>query len=837
MAAFHPHRAGVVAHPLLRTGACPAAPNPDHSTMIHVKSLRAPCAFSPALVAALLLVSTSVAPAQTPAAAAAKEEAVALPQFTVSDKSVNRYQASQALSASRVAMDIQDIPQTISVVPSEFIIDSKASRMLDAAKYVTPIVENTLPYGGDRYSIRGFQVSAEFIDGTMYSGADGYSMSQGIYNMERLEIIKGPNAILVPGGSPGGVMNPITKSPLSRDAASTTLELSKYSGNVFSFDVNRVVTKDGKAAARLVYALWRTDYYIKGQYRNGYELAPSFAYQLSPGNRLILKANFVQNRETNLGGLPIEPSIGGNSYAKIPRGLPRDWQFGNDTDTRHRSTERGSFELLSTLGTHVTSRLVGIANHIRRYDIGNTTAGLTGAGGGSRNPFTGLYEPGVNWNTAAYNANGSVALVGTSVPVTDPSTWIYVRNPGKNDLEYTEAHVKNDYAIALDAAGVKSTTLLGFTANTSKVRWRTPAAATRPAVPANNLASITYPSYIFPPILPGLTTANLGTDRTGKQDDLQVFAYDNLSFWNNRVQLSGGVSRFFGTLARTDTTGTAINAAFPTSPAFNLSSNATSFGVVIKPIKEVSLFYSRNTTGGIMPGSLNAGVTDPNLKFANGGQKEYGVKTTLLEGRLTGSFAYFDIAQKNTSVTNSEFFRLQALGDFAAAAALPQFLLLDLTSKGWEFETSYAVNKNLTIIGNVTSVKIRQPITNVRVRGIPDKSYAFYVDYRFTEGGLKDWGVNVALDYKGDVAGENATGFTTSRPLPTGPAFVAQQPSFLVEGRTLVNLGLTYRRGQWSGAITALNALNKEYIQAAGSRGAVTVGTPRDWKASLTYKF
>jgi iron complex outermembrane receptor protein len=786
-------------------------------------------------LAAGLHAFASAQPAAPATAAAAKEEPIALPQFTITETQANRYQSQQALSASRVAMAIQDIPQTISVVPHEFIEDSASLRMLDAAKYVTPIVENTLPFGGDRYTIRGFQVSAEFIDGTVISGLDGYSMSQSTLNIERLEIIKGPNAILVPGGSPGGVMNPITKSPFAKDASSVTLGLSHYSGNTFSFDVNRVLSKDGKMAARLIYGLWQTDYYIKGQYRNGYELAPSFSYQLSPEHKLTLKADFVQNRETNLGGLPIDPSVGYNQYARIPRGLPRDWQFGDDTDTRHRSSERGSAELLSTLGERVTSRLYFMADHIRRYDIGSTTAGLTNAGGGSRNPFTGLYEPGVNWNTAAYNANGSVTLVGTPAPVTDPSTWIYVRNPGKNDLEYTEAHFKNDYAFAYDTSLFKSTTIAGLTANTSKVRWRTPASATRPAVPANNLSSITYPSYVFPPILPGLTTAGLGTDRTGKQDDLQVFAYETLGLWQNRLQISGGVSRFFGTLARTDNTGTAISPTLPNSPAYNLTSNATSFGVVLKPIKEVSFFFSRNTTGSTMPGSLNAGVTDPTQKFATGGQKEYGVKTSFWDGRLTTSVAYFDIAQKNTSVTNSEFFRLQALG--LPTTNEPQFLLFDLTSKGWEFEATYSIAKNLTVIGNFSDVKIRQPITDVRLRGVPDRSYALYVDYRFTQGALAGFGLNAGVDYKGDVAGENASGYTTTRPLPTGPAFVPVQPSFLVEGRTLLNVGLTYQRGPWSGGLTVLNALNKEYIQAAGSRGAITVGTPRDWKATVTYKF
>ena len=76
-----------------------------------------------------------------------------------------------------------------------------------------------------------------------------------------------------------------------------------------------------------------------------------------------------------------------------------------------------------------------------------------------------------------------------------------------------------------------------------------------------------------------------------------------------------------------------------------------------------------------------------------------------------------------------------------------------------------------------------------------------------------------------------------STALPGSTPYVAVQPSFQVEGRTLTNVGLTYRRKDWSAALTILNALNKDYILAAGSRGAVTVGTPRDWKASVTYKF
>jgi iron complex outermembrane receptor protein len=793
-------------------------------------------------IASLTLGACRLALAQTPPAAT--QDVVELPQFTITEAQANRYQPQSALSASRIAMPILDIPQTISVVPKELMEDSKGMRMLDAAKYVTPIVENTLPFGGDRYTIRGFTVSAEFIDGTNISGPDGYSTSQMPYNLERIEIIKGPNAILVPGGSPGGVMNPITKSPImTKNQDSVTLEMSRYYAKAVSFDVNRMLTTDGKMAARLVAAIWKFDYYIKDQVRIGYEIAPSFSYQLTTANKLTIKADFLQNRETNLAGVPIDPSVGTvGAYARIAPGLPYDWQFGNSTDMRHRRSERASAELLSTLSSHVSSRLYVMADHVHRRDVGGTGAALSGAGGGSVNPSTGNFEPGVTWTTTT-NADGSLTPVKTVVPVTDPSTWVYTRNSGLTDLDYLEAHVKNDYAAKFDTDLFSSTTIAGFAANSSEVHYRSWVAAPRPNIPANNLASITYPDYVFPAIQPGLTTANLGTDRTGLQNDLQAFAYETLGLFKDHLQLSGGVSRFFGNLSRIDNTGTAILAALPNSPAYGLTTDATSFGIVVKPVKDVALFYSRNTTGGSMPGSLNAGVTDPSTKVAAGGQKEFGIKTSLLDNKFTASIAHFEINQTNYAVTNSDYYALVAAGRLAEAAALPQALYLNLKSKGWEGEFTYSYSKNFTILGNITSLKVRQPITDVRVRGVPDKSYGLYADYRFTDGALNGFGVNVGLDYKSDVAGTNATGYTTSKPISGvagigGKGFVANQPTFFVDGRTLVNVGFTYTYQQnWSVAFTVLNALDKSYIMAAGSRTALVVGTPRDWKLSMTYKF
>jgi iron complex outermembrane receptor protein len=372
------------------------------------------------------------------------------------------------------------------------------------------------------------------------------------------------------------------------------------------------------------------------------------------------------------------------------------------------------------------------------------------------------------------------------------------------------------------------------------------------------LGTISFPPYQFPPILPSVPPSyggTYGTDQTSKQTTLQGFALETLDFFNDRLQLTGGLSRYYGNLTRTDRTNTALNKdILLAAPSYSLLTNAQSLGIVVKPIKQISLFASRNTTGGTMPGELAAGtylentttyaadalhpaaVTVTAFKPTSGSQDEFGVKTSMLNGTITGSLSYFEISQQNYPVPNSDYYTLIAQGNAAAANLLQNPLYLNLSAKGWEFESTYSFNKNLTILGNYTSFKERQPITNVRVRGVPDHAGAVYLDYRFTDGSLKGFGANIGIDYKSDVAGTSATGYTTTKPI-SGAGFVPNQPTFLVGGRALVNLGVSYRAAAWSVSLMLANAMDKDYILAAGSRTSAIVGDPRSWKLSTTYNF
>jgi len=813
-----------------------------------------------ATATALLLGAATFASAQTtPAApttpAEKKDEVVTLPTFTITETQDNPYVSKQALSGTRVAMDIMDIPQTVSIVTSDFIKDSMSQRMLDAAKYVTPVVESTLPVGGDRYTIRGFQVSHEFIDGMVISGEDGYSMSLAPYNIDRIEIIKGPNAILVPGGAPGGQFNPITKSPIMKDQSSVTLELAQYIGNAVSTDMNRIISQEKGIAMRLVAALWDSEGYQKNLFREGYMFAPSLAWQLSPTTKFVAKFELVHNEESTAMSIPIDPAIGSDGYAVIARGLPRDFSFGSDQDRRVRDTWRITTELLTTLNDHITSRLMLSADQVIRKDQGGSSAAIFvpnasgalipfGPGAatnfnGNRNPFTGMYEPNVSWTID--NSGATAVATSTPNPIPDPSTWVYRRTNGRDHLQYDEAHLRNDYAGKFNNEIVESTTIGGLAANFSKTKWRSWAGASQgpdvPNTPAG-IAGITYTPYVF---------TTLTQAKIAKLQEMQLYVYETASFLQNRLQLSGGLSRYFGTLTRTDTTN--IPAPGP-ERTLSISSTAKSYGVMVRPIRSLSLYYSHNTSGDTMPGSLQAGNANlastalPPYKPAAGNQDEYGVKGSFLKDTLTFSLSHFDITQTNYPVPNSEYYVLVAQGNQAAANLLPTSTFLDVISKGWELEGTYVVNQNLTLIGNYSDFTYRQP-TGVRIRAVPDKIWAFYADYQFTEGPLAHFGFNIGVDSKTDMVGESVTALTTSKPLSgvtetypgVAPGFVPQQASYKYDGRTLVNLGFSYKAKDWSARIQIGNLLDEDYIAVGGSRTAIAVGLPREVRGSFTYNY
>jgi outer membrane receptor protein involved in Fe transport len=208
------------------------------------------------------------------------------------------YLKTNSATATRVGMEIQKIPLSISVLSEDFINDTGMREIQDVLRYSGSAAGDTRlgvkPPGNDAtpsgtFTLRGFPVSARLRD-----GLERFSY----YNMdtvERIEVIKGPAAVFYGQGFPGGVINYVTKqaeiAPLP-----TTFSYS-YGGNAERSGAQRVTLDHNavlspRAALRVVGA-WDADVGAERfEYKRSFTAAPSVTLVPFESGKLRIKADF-----------------------------------------------------------------------------------------------------------------------------------------------------------------------------------------------------------------------------------------------------------------------------------------------------------------------------------------------------------------------------------------------------------------------------------------------------------------------------------------------------------------------------------------------------------------
>ncbi len=143
------------------------------------------------------------------------------------DQVVDQQLDEVSITATRVQRKTQDVPASMSVVGKEKIEDAKMHNIKDALSG-TPGVQVESKNGGydSRLIIRGAGVKARYgireimilLNGVPITDPDGFSKLDMIdpQQIERIEVVKGPNSTLWGANAAGGVINIITKSPLTQ---------------------------------------------------------------------------------------------------------------------------------------------------------------------------------------------------------------------------------------------------------------------------------------------------------------------------------------------------------------------------------------------------------------------------------------------------------------------------------------------------------------------------------------------------------------------------------------------------------------------------------------------
>lgn len=167
--------------------------------------------------ASISMLGLLVVPAVHAAAQTDTQSSLALPATAVTSVYEQQsYKASESRSAMKIDAPLRDIPQTVNVVPESVIKDQGAQSMEDVLKNVPGIGLSNGDGQRDQVTIRGFSAIGDmYIDGVR----DDALYFRDLSNIERVEVIKGPAAVLYGRGSSGGLINSISKNQASRPSA------------------------------------------------------------------------------------------------------------------------------------------------------------------------------------------------------------------------------------------------------------------------------------------------------------------------------------------------------------------------------------------------------------------------------------------------------------------------------------------------------------------------------------------------------------------------------------------------------------------------------------------
>lgn len=125
---------------------------------------------------------------------------------------VTGYRVGETAGGTRISTPLKDLPMSVQVVNQALIKDLGADRIEDAVRLVSGInkVNRNDNLGrGERFAIRGFNSSMVLRNGVPYN------VSSDTVNIEQIDVVKGANSILYGFNDPGGLINYVTKQPLS----------------------------------------------------------------------------------------------------------------------------------------------------------------------------------------------------------------------------------------------------------------------------------------------------------------------------------------------------------------------------------------------------------------------------------------------------------------------------------------------------------------------------------------------------------------------------------------------------------------------------------------------
>ena len=158
---------------------------------------------------------------------------------------VQTYKVEAISTATKTNTPLRDIPQAITVLTEEQIDDQAMQNMADVVRYV-PGVQMAQGEGHrDAPIFRGNTSTADFYINGM---RDDVQYLRDLYNVQRIEVLKGPSGMIFGRGSAGGLINRVTKQANWSDTGGIDASIGSWQQARISGDYNYAVNDEAGSA-------------------------------------------------------------------------------------------------------------------------------------------------------------------------------------------------------------------------------------------------------------------------------------------------------------------------------------------------------------------------------------------------------------------------------------------------------------------------------------------------------------------------------------------------------------------------------------------------------------
>lgn len=258
---------------------------------------------------------------------------------TVTITDIAAYGINSISTATKTLTPLRDIPQSISVVTKEQIRDQSMASITDVVAYVPGVTSHQGENNRDQLVIRGNSTSADFF---LNGVRDDVQYYRDLYNVERVEALKGPNSMLFGRGGGGGVINRVSKEAGFAALREMTFQGGSFGTKRFTTDLDQPI--NNRFALR-----FNGLYENSGSFRNNVNLE---RYGVNPtativlGSRTDVKLSYEYFHDGRVADRGI-PSFHGR-----PVDVPIETYFGDPNN----SHVRAGVNLVSAVIDHQAGR-------------------------------------------------------------------------------------------------------------------------------------------------------------------------------------------------------------------------------------------------------------------------------------------------------------------------------------------------------------------------------------------------------------------------------------------------------------------------------------------------